>query len=245
MRKIIICLLHSLFLLGPVLNTQAQKPSVKELLSKVANFYQKTNQYHIDMTFTMYRGIKGDKLTESYTGTMEKNDEYTKNSTLETLVYRFPQAQLIIDENQKKIIYNKLETHAMQNAPVDLSAYMKYYDTSQVLEEGNQWICELIASQNAFSELPYGKVLLYVNKKDYRVTKQILFFSNLIPFRGKEASDVEQDYGRLHIDLLYDFNKKIEKKELAYFITKTANNKIQLQKDFAGYQLVDQTEYNK
>ncbi len=245
MKKTIIYLLHSMFLLGLILHAQAQKPSVNELLSKASNFYLKTNQYQVKMTFTMYRGITGDKKTESYTGTMEKNNEYTKNSILGTSVYRFPQAQLIVDNNQKKIVYTTLETNTIQNSPVDLSAYIKDYDKSQVLEEGNQWVCELVASQNTFSQLPYGKVLLYLSKKDYSVTKQVLFFSNLIPFQGKEESDIEQDYGRLHIDLLYDFNKKVEKTELAYFIKKTANNKIQLQKNFASYQLIDQSEYNK
>lgn len=245
MKKTIIYLLHSMFLLGLVLHAQAQKPSVNELLSKASNFYQKTNHYQVNMTFTMYRGITGGEKTESYTGTMEKNNEYTKNNILGTSVYRFPQAQLIVDNTQKKIVYTALETNAIQNSPVDLSAYMKYYDKSQVSEEGNYWVCELVASQNMFSQLPYGKVLLYINKKDYSVTKQVLFFSNLIPFQGKEDSDIQQDYGRLHVNLLYDFNKKIEKKELAYFIKKVANNKMQLQKDFASYQLIDQTEYNK
>ncbi|GAA3591166.1 hypothetical protein Q4Q39_15830 [Flavivirga amylovorans] len=245
MKKVVIYLLQSILLLGLVQNTEAQKSSVKELLNKVSNFYLNKNQYHIDMTFTMYRGITGNEATESYTGTMEKNDKYNKNSILGTLVYRFPEAQLIVDNNQKRVIYNDLDTSEMQNYPVDLSAYMKYYDKSQILEEGNQWVCELVVSQNTFSELPYGKVLLYINKNDYSITKQVLFFSNLIPFQGKEASDIEQDYGRLHIDLSYNFNKEIEKKELAYFITKTANSKIQLQKDFASYQLIDQTEYNK
>ncbi len=244
MKKVMIYLLPGMMLLGATQNSMGQKPWVKELLNKVSNFYLNKSKYHIDMTFTMYRGIKGNAVTESYTATMEKNGSYSKNSISGTLVYRFPKAQVVVDNTSKKIIYSKPNT-GTQNSPIDLKAYITHYEKSQVLDKGSQWVCEFVSTQNSFSKLPYGKVLLYINKSDYRVTKQILYFSNLIPFQEKGTTDVVQDYGRLHIDLAYDFDMNIEKKELKHFILATASNKIQPQKDFANYQLIDQTEYNK
>lgn len=227
-----------------IVNTYAQK-TVKEILDKSTKFYEAKNQYNIDMKFTMHRGISRDNPTESYNGNMQRKGTYIKNVVLTTTVYQFNNIKIIVDESTKTIVYEKMDVDNVQNDPLDLSAFLKQYKKSQVLDNGDEWICEMVSTQKNFVQTPYGKVLIHVAKNDYEIKKQILFFSNRIPFKTKEGTRTEPDFGRLVIDFSYHNESEIEQKVLDDFIIKSANNSIQLKEDYKSYQLIDQTKYNK
>ncbi|NHF58985.1 hypothetical protein FK220_006520 [Flavobacteriaceae bacterium TP-CH-4] len=225
-------------------SSQAQNQEVKNVLDKVTQYYLADNEYRVEMTFTMYRGFTGNKSTERYKGTLEKKNGYSKNSILDTEVYQFPNAKLIVNSSENTITYNKAEPGAVE-APIDLSSYLEFYQKSQLLEEGNEYVCEFVTQRNNFEQMPYGKVLIYVDKNDYRVTRQVLYFSNLIPFNDENGQPTIQDYGRLVIELAHDMEKEIEQRKLADFIVKTPEGNLALQPNYADFQLIDQTEYNK
>ncbi len=225
------------------LSVSSQEKSVKQILDGVSNSYLSKEQYLVNMTFTMYRGVTGNTISESYTGTMQKKGATSKNQVLDTEIYLFPSASVAINSTTKTITYTGL-SNPQKNTPIDLSILLKYYQKSQIIDKGSQWLCEMVTEQNTFNQLPYSKVLLYVNKDDYSVSKQVLYFTNLIPFKNKRNDEIEHDYGRLVIDLKHQWDVNIPAKKLNDFIVKKHDNKIQLQTKYATYKLVDNTEYN-
>lgn len=227
-----------------VLNIQAQEKTVKDVLDKASHLYLSKKEYLVDMTFTMYRGVSGNNITETYKGTMAKKGAYTKNEVLDTKIYIFPEANITIDEKQKILNYTPLKTNPQQKTPIDLSVFLEYFKQNKLQDSGKEWICEMVSEANMFSQIPYGKVLIHINKSDYRITKQVLYFSRLIPFQKENSSDIEQDYGRLVIDLKHNWNPSIEEKKIEDFLVVKPNHKVQLHTAYATYQLVDQTEYN-
>ncbi|MEE9363950.1 MAG: hypothetical protein V3U92_15220 [Cellulophaga sp.] len=234
-----------LLLLGAALSSNAQGKDVEKVLDKATDFYKNKDQYKINMTFSLYRGLTGNTITETYKGTMEKSGEYSRNTILSTQVHRFSKAQLVIDATAKTMTYTQIDPVAVQNSPMEIGAFLKYYEKSQLLDTGeNQWICEMVTTKKNFIQVPYSKVVLYINKKDYSISKQELYFTNLIPFKGKSGNNTEQDYGRLVIELKHDFDSKIQKRELKDFLTNTSGRTKQLQKEFVSYRLIDQTKDN-
>lgn len=224
-----------------ITSVSAQKMQVKDVLKKVTAFYTNADQYQIDITYKMHRGLSGNNITESYKGSMIKKGSYTKMEALGSQVFQFSKTHLVVDHNQKVIAYNKLNTNGLSNSPLDVSDFLKYYDESQIIDEGNMLVCEMVSTRKNF-QLPYGKVVLYINKDNYSVAKQELYFSNLIPFKNKENNTQEQDYGRLVILLNHHFDNEIAIAELKDYIIIGSNNRPLLQKKYAAYKLLDQTK---
>lgn len=220
----------------------AQQMDVKSVLEKTTDYYSNIKEYQIDMTFTMYRGITGDNITESYMGSVQKTKTCTVNTVLGVEVYQFPDVKLVVDTAKKNIIYSKSGA-SNGSGPIEIESLLNYYDKTKLNDGGKEWICEMVSTQKTFNQLPYGKVVLYINKKNYSVSKQVLYFSSLIPFKSKSGNEMEQDYGRLTIDLKNQPGKRETKNKLSDFIITSVDGKINVHKDYASYELINQTDY--
>ena len=239
--QILIFTIASIFTGG---HLYGQSVKIKDVLDKATTFYTTKNQYRIDMKFTMYRGFSGNNKTESYTGIMERNGDYMKNSILNTTIYQYPKSKIIIDDDVKTLTYTLVDMQSLQNVPVDLNIFLEYYKESQVIDGGKVWICEMVYVDEKILAPPYGKVVLYIDKKDYSIQKQELFFSNRIPFKSKKGNEIEQDYGRLVITLSHDMNVTITPKNQSDFISVNNSNSIRLSETYSSYQLINSTTNN-
>ncbi|WP_396591858.1 hypothetical protein [Allomuricauda sp. R78024] len=219
-------------------STNGKAQSVEEVLNKVTDFYKNTPQYRVQMNFTLLRGLNGNKVTESYDAFMERNGNYTKNVILGTSVFVFQNGQIVMDQSNKKITYSKDATLSKLSANFNMNSFLEYYKSSQLIDLGEKWICEMVSANRNFFQLPYSKIELHINKRNYSVVKQVLYFANLIPFYNKENKTTKQDYGRMVIALSHDFDAKVDKLKLSDFVTVLPNNNVQLQKDYNDYQLV-------
>ena len=219
----------------------AQLSSVKEVLDKVTQFYKGEDSYRIEMTFSMMRGITGNTITESYKGTMEKNGSYGRNLFLETEIHRFPNAQLAIDTKNRVVTLSDLGPE--QNSPAEVASLLDYYTKSQLIDGGSgEWVCELVSEGNGFSQLPYGKIEVYVDKENFSVAKQVLYFSNLVPFADGESGSTVQDYGRLVIEMEHELNADIAIRRLKDFIAEKADQDRKLIGQYMNFQLIDKTK---
>jgi hypothetical protein len=219
----------------------AQERDIKDILDRASKFYTEQPQFKVDMTFTMYRGFYGENVTESYQGTMQKKGDFIKNTMLNTQVYQFPKAKIIIDEDGKTLTYTPMDTGRTLKAPIDLGVFLEYYQQSQVLDQGNEWVCEMVAERKNIGTIPYGKVVLHISKEDYHITRQELFFSQRVPFKSKNGSGTEQDFGRLVIDLVHHKETAVETRNLSDFIVVSNPKKLRLQGNYANYRLIDRT----
>ncbi len=238
MKKPLI-LVFLFFVLAPAFLLKAQEPSVKEVLDKVTHFYKNKNSYRIEMTFSMLRGLSGNKVTEIYDGTLEKNGDYIRTVFLESEVHKFRNGQVTVDDKKRTIIFSDLVTD--HSSPAEVASLLNYFKKSQLTDGGEKkWICELVAVQNTFSQLPYGKVVLHIDKNNFSVLKQVLYFSTLVPFQDENSGGTVNDYGRLAIEMKHDFDGQVQKRSLKEFIIKETNQNLQLTGQYRSYQLIDQ-----
>jgi len=225
-------------------NLHAQELKVVDVLKKATEFYHTQKHYHVDMEFSMYRGFTEKVKTESYTGTIERNGNFMKNSVLNTQIFQFPEAKVVVDNDAKTISYVFTDKTDFQDTPIDFKVLFDYFKESKVTDKGDILVCDMIADRNSFNVMPYGKIILVINKKDYRITKQELFFSNRIPFKSTKGNNTEYDFGKMIIEFSYDDNKTIELNQLSDFIMSGGSNTIQLNESFSDYQLINATEEN-
>ncbi len=221
----------------------AQEETVGSILQKSSTFYKGLSEYKVAISFGLHRGFESTMAVETYEGTFEKKGRFQRNQARETTVYLFPQAKIVLDENQKTMTYESFKEGAAQETPVDLTVYLQYFKKTQLINSGNEYICEMVPENNTFSQLPYGKVVLHINKDDYRINKQILFFSTPIPFTNKNG-DTEQDYGRLVIDLKHRIGETITEMRLEDFITESSGQR-KAADAYTAYRLIDQSKKNE
>jgi len=217
----------------------SQNENVKELLKTVAESYESKMTYKIDATYNMHRGFKGDKITESYQGTMVKNGDFSRFKVDGSEIIHFSGVQLSIDHGAKKVIYNKnAKNESVQNSPIDLTGFLEFYDRTLITEKNGILKCEMVTSKPN-PQNPYGKVVLHIEKHSNLVIKQELFFSNKVPFVDKESNSRVMDTARLVILLDYSDLVTNEKPILSDFIT-TSNKKVILTEQFKGYTVINQ-----
>lgn len=223
-----------------MLYTTAQEVTVKGVLENTAAYYTGKDNYRINMTFSLLQGFTGKKVTESYKGIMDKHGDYVKTVFQESEVHQFPKVQLTMDNVNKTATLSELSLD--NNNPAQMASLLQYYTKSQkIVDGGKTWICELVAEHQMFSQLPYGKILLYVSKKDYRMVKQVFYFKHLVPFRDNDSKKSVRDQARLLIEFNHDFKAMVERKELTDFMIREDNGN-RLTEKYASFQLIDRTK---
>jgi len=210
----------------------------ESILNKVFDYYKTAESYSYNCTYNMYRGFTGNIITESYKGTIFKDGNISRITALNSEILSYPNAQLTISNDSKLIIYIKKRVDFVEKSPVDISLFLKYFEGNIVSQENNIIKYEMTLTKNNF-QIPYQKVVFYINKTNYSLIRQELFFATKLPFKNAEGESVN-DFGRMEI--IFSPNnhslKNIKKIEDFLIIEKDT---IKLTKAYQNYQLIDQS----
>ena len=192
-----IMVLNTLFFWNTV--AIGQVAGVDQVLTKVATLYKDTPSYAMEMEYTMFRGLTGENITESYSGAVTKISGVYHYSIMGAEIIQWPTEKIVIDSNQKMMVYSKeIATDPTTSIPGDISNLLHYYKENAARIEGDHLICELVA-KNSVNPLPYGKIIITANKDNYNLIQQELFFSRQLPFKDGDA--MVADFGRLQINM--------------------------------------------
>ncbi|EZH71526.1 hypothetical protein ATO12_06885 [Aquimarina atlantica] len=223
--------------IGSIQQNNAQNINIKNLFKKVAQSYNDKKQYQIDVTYTMYRGLTGNTITESYQGKMVKNNEFSQMTVLNSEILQFPGGQLNIDHTSKTATYIGSKGTSSKNQLLDINSFLDFYDKVKVTEKNGVLVCEMVSAKPNIQN-QYGKVILYINKEKYLIEKQELFFSTLIPF--VDGNTKKMDYGRLIVHLK---NRELESSAapvLKDYIHVLSKQNITLAEQYKEYHLTNQ-----
>lgn len=231
-------ILNIILLLILTVTVKAQQQSVNETLKKVEKYYKNIKTFNLDLEYAMYKGYDGNKLTESYKGNIYKNDNITRLKILGSEILQFPKAQLTIIEENKTIIYKPINDNKLNNSPLDISSFLKYYNEVSSDVNNNTIIHELVLKNNQLP-VPYNKILLHINKEDYSIKKQVLYLSTKVPFVDENGENSE-DVGRMVITFKTSLSP-IKTPKLQDYLVLESNKKIRLVKAYSSYSIIDQT----
>ncbi len=226
--------------LGIVQEQQAQDKETKEILTKVQQAYNKVASQQIEVTYAMHRGLTGNTITESYTGTMIKKGAVSQFKVFNSEIIKFPNFQLIIDHEVKEVRYtNNKNGGGEMHTPLDIKSFLKIYDKTQITTDNGNWICEMVSTQKN-PQNPYGKVKLYIDPTTYFIKKQELFFTAMVPFIEEDGHTRTMDMARMVIQLDHKpLEEGITIPLPGDFIKTSATNTMILTANYKSYRLIN------
>ena len=239
-RKIKYPLLTLILFLGSITLNYAQEITAKETFNKIESYYKTIDILDIEMEYKMFRGYTGTNLTESYKGTMYKNEGVSKIDILGSEIIDLPEAKLIINKEAKTVTYHKKYNKETQSSPVDISMFLKFYKEASTKVKGNTIVHEMVLKKGIQIPVPYSKIVVYVDKNSYQMQKQELYLSTKVPFidkNGKEAPDL----ARMEIKFKTNPNPSKKVPKLKDYVQIDANKKVRLSQNYAAYKIIDQT----
>ena len=186
----------------------------------------------------MYKGYTGTYPTESYKSKIHKKDEITKIDVMGSEIIQFPEVQLIINKENKTINYNKISDNALQQSPMNVSSFLKFYKEVSSEVSGNTIIHELVV-KNKQLPIPYNKIILHINKDNYSIKKQVLYLSTKVPFVDENGINTE-DVGRMVITFKTS-STIVKTPKLQDYVILESNKKPRLAKAYTTYNIIDQS----
>ena len=83
-------------------------------------------------------------------------------------------------------------------------------------------------------------MVLYINKENYHIEKQELFFATLVPFVDQKTNERKSDYGRLVITL--DYQELVEQSapKLKDYFSFSSTKRVILAPKYANYNFINQ-----
>lgn len=217
--------------------TIAQELSAEDILKNVETYYKNVEVLDVEMEYKMFRGYTGNNLTESYKGTIYMNGKISRIEILGSEIVQLPKAKIIINNDKKTVTYNELKNDAIQNSPLDMSTFFKFYKTSSIKYKGNLIIQEMIQKELKIA-LPYNKIVLYIDKTSYQVKKQELYFSTKMPFVDKNGKSLP-DQARMEISFSPNPQPLKIVPKLSNYVHINSDKAVTLSKNYASYSIVN------
>lgn len=233
-RKIII----ALFVLSIFSSLYSQeKITATQLLKKVSSIYSKNENLSFNTQYNLYLDYTTKKVYEQYRGMIlkKKNVNYFKIKNTEFVAFK--DYGLKISHEEKALIIEK-SASTMQNSPLMLYDYNKDFSSKIIESNQNYYVCELVPAAKV-SQIMLSKVLIYIKKADYTISKQVLYFIEKMESED-EKKRIKESIPRLEIVFTPRIKNEVKDNLLVkkdnYFTEK--GNTIVISKRFSKYQII-------
>ncbi len=172
--------------LGCYMLTYAQQTSLSAtvLLEKVRQSYDKEKVYSFNVRYELFNNPTATVPEEFYTGRIIRNGNQNYSKINNTEFIQFANAYLKINHDEKAILYANSPASEIKNI-TDLTSFLSYLKTSNVKQEGNTYVCELIAKE--VTALPFSKMELYIDAKNFKIKKQVSYLFQQSTFKDKNG----------------------------------------------------------
>lgn len=211
------------------------KKKVIDILKKTSEYYSSKKQFEIKMTYKIYPSASSKKANEIYTGSIIKHNSNYYSKIDNTEIINGKGFSLKIDNKEKTMQYQPYQSEH-ENTFTDLKNYCSYFNGFRITESGSQWICIMTTPDISF--VPYSKLIIHINKSDYSMSKQIIYFLTPDETTDKKGNTVI-NYPRMEIDFL-DFKLQINPLLFNinnYLILK--KDKVYTNKKYESYEIVE------
>lgn len=219
----------------PFAHGKQQKLSATQILNKTIEAYKSKSDLSYNSNYSLFKDYKTKIAYEQYYGVVlrKKGVNYVKIKNTEFV--SFSDYGLKINHDQKAVLMEKGKTEPKES-PMSIEAYTKDFTAKLLPSDGNYYICEL--SPPKVSQIMLHKVLLYINKTDYSISKQVLYLVEQIETVGTKG---KTEYSVPRLEISYSKREKNEARDNAlltkanYFTQK--GGQIVLSKKISKYKL--------
>jgi len=198
----------------------AQEKTVDEILTESQNTMQNFQNLSLDMKYNWYETYTAEKPSISYLGSLIKFEQTMYSKINNTFFITDSKLHMAIKCNEAEkafIITNNMEASENQSPLELLNMFIKQFKVKNVKDHGDQWMCTL--TTDVITQLPYGKVEIYINKETALVEKQVLYFLSRVPYTDEKG---EKKVGNPRMEITLS-NYKTKLSEDEKIITKIAS----------------------
>lgn len=222
-----------------VFPTMAQESEGSAVLSKMIANYTVTDDFALEMQYTLYKGFKKDSISEQYTATTVKKDALMKMSMSDYTMYVYKDLQLTVDPSAKSLYVNPKSLNSDPMAMVNQVSLMKTTYDIEVISKTNG-VIKLSLTPKLEVMMPYSKIEVALSAKEYKMLSQTLYYSQPIPFKDAKGQ-VTSDDACLEVKLKeLSLPKESIPAMSEFIIGSSASNNLRLAPKYATYQLIDQ-----
>lgn len=222
----------ALLLCAPIAHAQETKETVQSLIKKAGDAYNSKNYFSYTIMCRMYRNHQADVASENYQGILLKKNGvyYYKIKDIEFL--NFTDSSIKISNSEKAFVIGEAQSPVN---PLTSIANLKGF-TTKLKQNKQEWICELVPAK--LSQMMISKMLVYINKADYSITRQETYFLQGVPKKDAKGKTV-MELPKMEVDFV-PRPKQPEKDDWLvnkshYFSMK--GTKVILSKKFSAYKL--------
>lgn len=218
--------------------TQNNLPKVENVIQKVSQTYTSSPTYMFDMKYELYQDKETLKVEESYLGKVIRNHNNYYSKIHHTEFVQFEDSNVKINHDEKAILYLKDSLKTTKTVFSDIVSLIGQFKDVSIRQNNEVFICEFIAKDVTL--LSYSKVVLYINKNDYTIQKQVMYLSNAMVFKDQNGNQTVSN-PRLEISFS-KFNHKIDGNQKllakASYITNVGHN-ITTSSELSTYELIN------
>ncbi|MDR6299386.1 hypothetical protein [Mesonia maritima] len=169
---------------------QGNLPKVTQLLEKSQSFYENHPVFKAMLQYKLYRSPEDPVEIERYKGVLIKGYQNMYLKIHNTEFITSSKYYLKVNHEEKAMEYLPLSNAGLENNPLDMKSYLKFFADREISDEGTVWACKLIAPK--YTQLPYASVTFYFDKGSYEVEKQVVELvapGNIRDEQGKLTSE--------------------------------------------------------
>jgi len=193
--------------------SEATAKKVANLLDKSQNVYTKHANYSVTTNYKSYGAHNDTEVLQEYNGYMLKQGNTNYLGISNTAFLSTGQHMLKVYGNEKVIEYlDQPDNTILNKSPLQLQQLLKYYKYKDITDNGTHYICTLQTSY--ITQMPYGKIVIHINKKDYTITKQILYLLTRLPYISPKTGEKKMGNPKVEITLS-NFKTKLTKEDRA------------------------------
>ena len=215
---------------------QSKLLTVAEVLSKTEAALKNNKYITFNTKYTMYSDYTSNKIYEQYSGVFLKKETASYVKIKNTEFIAFDNYGLKINNDEKALQIRKDAGAVFEESPLSVTSFLKVFENKTMKTDNEYYICEL--KPGKISQVMLSKVVIYVRKSDFSITKQLLYYVEKMESKDKNGKKI---FTVPRLEITFSTRvKDIKKDDLllnkdTYF---TINkNDITVSKRFAGYKI--------
>jgi hypothetical protein len=156
--------------------------TVENVIKKAAEKFKTEKYFTYNIKYNIYNDQNSNVVNYTYSGFLLKKNDIMYYKIKNTEFVQFKDYSVKVSKDEKAIQVSKDENAQM---PMDLSQFLKGFNYKFIGNDKTNWICELVPAK--VSQIMFSKIVIYINKQNYSVSKQVLYFLNPIEENKKKA----------------------------------------------------------
>lgn len=183
-----------------------------DIIKKSHDMYTNLDRYSFETNYKSFGSYDDTEVLENYNGKMIRKDKQVYLRTNNTIFLNSQDKNLKIYGDEKVIeAYKAVKQDAIKQSPIFITEMLKQYKHKDFEESTKHFICTLQAGY--ITQMPYGKIIIYINKKTYAIEKQIFYMLAKLPYVSNKTGERKTGNPRIEIELK-SFKTTINNQEL-------------------------------